>query len=149
MYMCVCVCLFVSQGERDARGDRWTGGGWAASTVSCTAERVGARERWKDTGKRKREAERAGRGGRLQRASQGGCRGDEGALGLTSVSLCPAGSPTGPWSSLAFTRYCHHQCSMVYGITRGGSVGGRILRNGRAFVLQYGRLCRRGGGIHG
>ena len=37
---------------------------------------------------------------------------------------------------LAFTRYCHHQYCVVYGIKGGGSVGGRILRNGRAIVLQ-------------
>jgi len=36
----------------------------------------------------------------------------------------------------AFPRYCHHQYDMVYGIQKGGRVGGRILRNGRAIVLQ-------------
>jgi len=35
---------------------------------------------------------------------------------------------------LAFTRYCHHQYCMVYGITIGSRWGGRILRNGRAIV---------------
>jgi len=29
--------------------------------------------------------------------------------------------------------------------TKEGSVGGRILRNGRAIVMQKGRLCRWGG----
>jgi len=38
--------------------------------------------------------------------------------------------------SLAFTRYCHYQYCMVYGTQRGGRWGGRILRNGRALVLQ-------------
>jgi len=37
---------------------------------------------------------------------------------------------------LAFTRYCHHQYCMVCGLKRGGRWGGRILRNGRAIVLQ-------------
>jgi len=33
---------------------------------------------------------------------------------------------------------------ILYGVQhkRGRSVGGRILRNGRAFVLEKGRLCR-------
>jgi len=37
---------------------------------------------------------------------------------------------------------------ILYGVwhTKGGSVAGRILRNGRAIVLQWGRLCRWGGG---
>jgi len=36
---------------------------------------------------------------------------------------------------------------MVYGIHRGGgSVGERILRKGRAIVLQSGRRCRWAGG---
>jgi len=40
-------------------------------------------------------------------------------------------------SRLAFTRYYHHQYCMVYGIHGGWGVGGvRILRNGRALVLQ-------------
>ena len=47
--------------------------------------------------------------------------------------------------TLAFTRYCHHQYCIVYGIKNWGSVGGRTLRNGRAIVLQQGRLCRWGG----
>jgi len=36
---------------------------------------------------------------------------------------------------LAFTRYCHHR---LYGVwhKKGRSVGGRMLRNGRAIVLQ-------------
>ena len=37
---------------------------------------------------------------------------------------------------LAFTRYCHHQYCMMYGIKKRGRWGGRILRNGRAMVLQ-------------
>jgi len=45
---------------------------------------------------------------------------------------------------VAFTRYCHHQYCMVYGIQRGGSVGGEgILRNGRPMVLQQCGQCRR------
>jgi len=37
---------------------------------------------------------------------------------------------------------------ILYGVwhKKGGSVGGRILRNGHAIVLQLGRLCRWGGG---
>jgi len=50
---------------------------------------------------------------------------------------------------LTFTRYCHHQCCWVPGIKRGGGGRGRILLNGRAIVLQWGRLRKRGGGIHG
>jgi len=36
---------------------------------------------------------------------------------------------------------------ILYGVwhKKAGAVGGRILRNGRAIVLQYGRLCRGGG----
>ena len=36
---------------------------------------------------------------------------------------------------------------ILYGVwyTKEGSVGGRILRNGRAIVMQWGRLCRWGG----
>jgi len=38
--------------------------------------------------------------------------------------------------------------SILYGVwhTKGGSVSGRILRNGRAIVLQYGRRRRWGDG---
>jgi len=38
--------------------------------------------------------------------------------------------------------------SILYGVwhTKGGSVAGRILRNGRAIVPQYGRRCGWGGG---
>jgi len=50
---------------------------------------------------------------------------------------------------LAFTRYCHRQYCMVYGIKGGGRWGGRILRNRRAIVLQQGRLCKWGGAING
>ena len=39
-------------------------------------------------------------------------------------------------NKLAFTRYCHDQYCMVHDIKIRGSVGGRILRNGRAIVLQ-------------
>jgi len=38
--------------------------------------------------------------------------------------------------NLAFTRYCHHQYCMVYGIQTGGLEAGRIVRNGRAIVMQ-------------
>jgi len=40
------------------------------------------------------------------------------------------------WCCLAFTRYCHYQYCMVYGIRKGGRGGRRILRNRRAMVLQ-------------
>jgi len=40
-------------------------------------------------------------------------------------------------SSLAFTRYCHCQYCMLYGIHKWGRVGGRILRLSRAMVVQW------------
>jgi len=40
------------------------------------------------------------------------------------------------YCELGFTRYCHHQYCMVYGIHKRGRWGGRILRNGREIVLQ-------------
>jgi len=53
---------------------------------------------------------------------------------LLVVALLPVESEGS--LALAFARYCHHQYCVVYGIKKGGSVGGRILRNGRALVLQ-------------
>ena len=43
---------------------------------------------------------------------------------------------------LAFTRYCHHHTMYGAWHTKEGSVGGRILRNGRAIVLQSGGRCK-------
>jgi len=37
--------------------------------------------------------------------------------------------------ALAFTRYCHAQYCMVYGIQNGGQGESRILRNSHAIVL--------------
>ena len=51
--------------------------------------------------------------------------------------------------TLAFTRYCHCQYCTVYGIHRGGWVGGRILPNSRAIVLQQCGQCRRAGRMKG
>jgi len=41
-----------------------------------------------------------------------------------------------PVCVLAFTRYCHYQYCMLYGIHKWGRVGGRILRLSRAMVVQ-------------
>ena len=59
-----------------------------------------------------------------------------------------AGRRHAAWEA-AFTRYCHCQCCMVYGIHKGVRLGGRILRNCRAIVLQQGRLCRWGAATKG
>jgi len=47
--------------------------------------------------------------------------------------------------NLAFTRCFHSQCCMVYGIHKGVRVGGCILPNRRAIVLQQCGQCRRAG----
>jgi len=49
-------------------------------------------------------------------------------------SRIPAETDAG--SALAFTRFCHDQHCMVYGIHKGGSEGVRVLRNSRAIVMQ-------------
>ena len=46
---------------------------------------------------------------------------------------------------LAFKRYCHYLYCRVYGIQTGRRGRGRIMRNSRAIVLQWCRLCRWGG----
>ena len=55
----------------------------------------------------------------------------------------------GAHGALAFTRYCHCQYCMVYGITQAGSGGGRILPNSRAIVLHQCGQCRRAGRMRG
>jgi len=50
---------------------------------------------------------------------------------------------------LVFTRYCHCQYCMVYGIHEGGRVGGRMLPNSRAIVLRQCGQCRRAGRMNG
>jgi len=50
---------------------------------------------------------------------------------------------------LAFTRYCHCQYCMVCGMHNEGQVGGRILPNSRAIVLQQCGQCRRAGRLKG
>ena len=47
---------------------------------------------------------------------------------------------------MIFGLYTILSLPILYGVwhTKGGSVAGRILRNGRAIVLQYGRRCRWG-----
>jgi len=61
-------------------------------------------------------------------------------------------------AALAFTRHCHHQYCMVYGIqivTKEGSVSvcGRVLRNGRAIcninVIRLAMQVLGGGQQHG
>ena len=52
-----------------------------------------------------------------------------------NLRRAPAGQPA-VGGALAFTRYCHCQYCMVYGIQKEGPWGGRIMRISRAMVLQ-------------
>ena len=49
------------------------------------------------------------------------------------------------WRELGFTRYCYYQYGMVHGIHKGVRVGGRILPNSRAMLLQQCGQCSRAG----
>ena len=64
----------------------------------------------------------------------------------TPLTLAP------PVCVLAFTRYCHDQYCIVYGIHKGGGGGWGviyILPNSRAIVLQHCRQCRRAARMKG
>jgi len=56
----------------------------------------------------------------------------------------PKGFPAPQACVLTFTRYCHCQYCMLYGIRRGGRGGGRILHNSQAIVFQSCGHCRWG-----
>jgi len=65
--------------------------------------------------------------------------------GGASRRVCGGGTSrlvNGERHPLAFRRYSHRKYCMVYDIQRRGRWGGRVLRNGRAIVLQWGMLCR-------
>jgi len=73
-----------------------------------------------------------------------------GAAGLCARARACAGAAESLHTDIQRTCICTILLSTIlYGVwyTQGGSVGGRILRNARAIVLQSGRLCRWGGGI--
>jgi len=53
--------------------------------------------------------------------------------------------PLPPLSGLSFTRYCHCQYCIVFGIQTVGRGRGRILRNSPAIALHSCRLCMWGG----
>ena len=145
-YTTVCVCVGIGRGAL-SRSTRSSG---------CASTSLATRARAPDAPTASRRAgSRSGAG--WSRAPRRTGTKTRRILTNTEARLTPKTrtktrrilTNTQPSAKLAFTRYRHCQCCMVYGMHKGVRVWACIFPNRRAIVLQQCGQCRRAGRMKG